>query len=195
MKKTTLFNNIHKQLQPFFPESHETGGRTLHDLLWQIIVNEVYKDRMVAATPVIKEGRIQVVIVEWDKPGYIPVGIFFKDDDDYAYAGDILDLFNKKVFHLSIDTSLRIVSSSMKEKVLAPVQNIYEIIDPDGKVLALLEVMDPFHDEDAIDAYMESITKNLWATNEDPDIDILVATIESANRYAVQRIFTKEVRI
>lgn len=104
------FNAIHKAHKSEFKSSIFS----LHNLLWQILINERFSNRMVAFTPVIREGETQIAIAEFNVSGYVPTAVAF-ENPDFDSANDICDQLNEEVFGLNEDTAVRITFSSMRQ--------------------------------------------------------------------------------
>ena len=88
---------------------------TIHNLLWQIMVNEVHKHKVKALTPVYREGGLEVAIATENESGYNPTGVMFKAGTEYKDAMDICHIINLKAYGWSEDKSIEIITSSMRK--------------------------------------------------------------------------------
>lgn len=99
-KATDKVHRIYDALKDEF----ETG---LHNLLWQLLVNEVHKGKTIALAFIIcGEFDGQVGIATKDVPGYIPTACAACDEE-------AVDRLNEMLFNRPRIESMKIIGSSM----------------------------------------------------------------------------------
>jgi hypothetical protein len=112
-KTTTTLNKIYEENKVYFQEGHPS----FHNLLWQLIFNEVHADKLLCFTTVTvkkyKEAKWQIGIVFWNEYGYTPTSVFFSLDTDYDVAESICERLNLDIFGLTPQLAYAIVDRSM----------------------------------------------------------------------------------
>ncbi len=108
MKK---FNRIYATHKKKFPQNPALN--TIHNVLWQVIVNKSFKGRKVAFSVAVTKQGNQIIFCENGKPGYYPTGVYFITSK-YALAIKHCQQLNKEVFDLSRIGANRIVLSTMR---------------------------------------------------------------------------------
>lgn len=111
-KKTDKLHAIHENHKAEF----EPGLCSFHNLLWQIMINEVRKDTESAfavAPSKDQPGRWQIGIADADVLGYTPTEVILVTKD-YNEASGVLEKLNREVFGLDTDAAHRIVARSMR---------------------------------------------------------------------------------
>ena len=104
-KATKKLNELYKRFKDEF-----AGG--FHNVLWQIMVNETMKARVVVFHPVVGEGYVEAVLAHVDG-GYQHTACFFKKGTTYNEAHDIIDVLNKEVFGVDKMAAHKITAASM----------------------------------------------------------------------------------
>lgn len=84
------------------------------DLLWQIIVNDLYNDKTVVFVP-IPESRLTIGIAEKNETGYTPTRVGFAPGIKYDQAQEILTELNEAIFGLNEKLSMEVIISSMRK--------------------------------------------------------------------------------
>lgn len=108
--------NNHKELvkrffEKFLEPDYKTTFHTLSDLLWQILVNEVYKDERVCFYVDVTTEHNSLIIA-YEIGGFKKTGIYFASDN-YNESADICDELNKEVFGLTEEQSAKMLNISM----------------------------------------------------------------------------------
>ncbi len=84
---------------------------SLHDLLWQLLMNEKFIDRVITLTVIV--GNNEIGIAEKGLRGYTPTPAMFITQM-YTEAAEICYELNAELFGQSKEESLMIVLNSMK---------------------------------------------------------------------------------
>ncbi len=84
----------------------------LHNLLWQIIVNDTLASRDCCLTVVIRSEGVMLGLADRNEPGYQPLHVWFKNHN-YDSAMDICTRMNNRLFELDEKAGYDIVASSM----------------------------------------------------------------------------------
>lgn len=94
-------------------EAFEDSTPSFHNLLWQILINDIFKGKRIAFSPVLRDGKWEIGIATEGEKGYTPTGIVFKNQgrDQAIWVCEDLNL---EVFDLSIKEAMLIVASSMR---------------------------------------------------------------------------------
>lgn len=110
---TELLNSIYDANKDNF----KPGMCSFHNLLWQLIINETWKDTNIHCfVPVYQDGGNMIAIAENNKYGYHPTYVFFADGIDYKQANNICKRINEEMFGLLSDACDNIVASSMRKQ-------------------------------------------------------------------------------
>jgi hypothetical protein len=118
---TSFFNDVHDAMADFFVKSTPS----FHNLLWQIIVNEAYNDKIICFYPVEAYkgieaseaakvfGKWQIGIVAFNEQGYVPTFVNFIPQFDFDDAQAACDILNKQMFGIEQDFMVMLVDRSM----------------------------------------------------------------------------------
>lgn len=106
METTEKLDSIYEKFKNHFPQS------SFHDVLWQLLINEVRKGKQSAFTAVIKDGYTLLAIADKNEKGYTPTNAIFSSDN-YDECEDVCDELNKEVFGLTDKEASNIVLSSL----------------------------------------------------------------------------------
>lgn len=111
MKEVDKSNAIRAEfLKEFYPPNYETRFGTITDLLWQILVNEIYKnDNVCFHVDVLSENY--ELIVAFEIGGFKRTNIFFKSED-YNECCEICARLSEKVFNLTKEQSEKLLSTT-----------------------------------------------------------------------------------
>lgn len=85
---------------------------SLHNLLWQLIVNRVHEDKTQSFYNVYHNGDYVLARVIENEAGFINTNICFKDNITQEKAREICRYMNEKCFGQSVEQSDAIISSS-----------------------------------------------------------------------------------
>lgn len=108
MKHTVKkFNKVHNK----YKDKFKKGVFGLHNLLWQIMINDSMKDSDVTFTAIVVEQGCEIVIASLNG-GYHETGVIF-ESEDYSQCNDVCEELGLSVFGLKFDDHLRLVSRSM----------------------------------------------------------------------------------
>lgn len=94
-------NNIFNEYGKLFEQN---TSPSFHDLLWKLIVNRAYNDKVVVFAPVLPTttGRgIEVGLAEHGSKGYFKTNVALIPDVPYNQASDILEELTAKIFGIS----------------------------------------------------------------------------------------------
>lgn len=112
VRSTDDFRRIHDAYEHAFEKN---CSPSFHNLLWQIIVDDRFDERLVAFVPVIKQGRTEIGVAEFNESGYIVTNV--GATVQYKELADICDELNKELFGLTPLLSSRIQMSSMRKGI------------------------------------------------------------------------------
>jgi len=107
MKPLEKFNTIHDEYKGEFQQRMWT----IHSLLWQIMINERFKGKVVVFHVVVSEDGCKLVVAH-GLGGYWDTGVVFKSDN-YNDCSDIAEEMSFKVFGHDIKEYNVIMSNSM----------------------------------------------------------------------------------
>lgn len=110
MKTTKKLNSIYEEYKDYFVKDPFVS---FHDILWQIMINEIHKDNVKCFYGTIdSDGQNVLALVIENKDGYIPVA-FFKGEINLVSVENLANELSEKVFGLNKDECMKIVNSSM----------------------------------------------------------------------------------
>lgn len=72
-----------------------------------------FAGKVIAFTPVMREGMVGLGIAVANEPGYVPVPLFFCNADRYDEMATFAEELNEKKLGLDIRAAARVVGSSM----------------------------------------------------------------------------------
>lgn len=118
-----FFHQVHDPYQDKFIKAQPS----FHNLLWQFIVNEKFDKQIVIFHPVpvkpnkmqdmisedYKDGHWEISIVTFNEGGYQRTYVAFLPTIDYDEACGICDELNEKLFGITPDLGIKIVTESM----------------------------------------------------------------------------------
>lgn len=111
MKTEDKFDKVHTAIKKRFPS--KPALNTIHNVLWQVIVNQNFKGRKVCFTCVVADGENQLAICEKNTPGYLPTKVSFLTPR-YSTAMKYVHELNELVFRITREQSNKIVLSTMR---------------------------------------------------------------------------------
>lgn len=129
----TIKNTIEFFYENYDPmEDHfEKSFPSFHNLLWQLIVNDAHKDKIICLHPVYHGNvGLQISIVFWDERGHQATNVKFRTGTTYDQAQVICDKLNEQLFGIMPSLSFMIVARSMRKPEEAAVDQ-EETIDND----------------------------------------------------------------
>lgn len=85
---------------------------TIHNLLWQIIVNRMQSRNKITIINTIINGRETLVKVMSTKKGFINTGVQFKKDISEKRISEVVEYLNFKLFNQSPSESELLVAKS-----------------------------------------------------------------------------------
>lgn len=107
---TEVYNQVEKDFK--------TGMMSIHNLLWQIIVNRVGEERNFAFSNVYADGKHFIVRVEAGESGYYNSHVEFADHLTYDSAYEVCEYLNKAVYGLSKDEMCVLVAQSFELSII-----------------------------------------------------------------------------
>jgi len=114
LNTTEQHHEIYEEFAEYFCESNQPMGLSFHNLIWQIIVNQVDADLTFALHPVDKiPNTFTVGKVLAGSDSFIDLSVYFCLDISYNKACSILDRLNEKLFGITPEQGERIVGDSM----------------------------------------------------------------------------------
>lgn len=169
LTSTEDFNAVYDKHKGSF-ETNTTPS--FHNLLWQFIVNNIHDTKLVSLTVVLRNGRTELGIAEFNEPGYIPTSVGFTVP--YDKATDICDDLNLLMFGQADKLSMRIIASSYR-KVNKGMKELgdrnYTLIKQGVKATGSYEpdVCLPIFEEELYTDEVDEITAFLKWVSEDPN--------------------------
>lgn len=101
------FDYVMKYANPLF----QKGVFTIHDLLWQIMINQTTQGKNVAFHCNVAPGGNELVIAH-ETGGYQSTGVLFLSSD-HDECSEVCDQLNIEVFDMDVPRAWGIVSRSM----------------------------------------------------------------------------------
>lgn len=115
MKTQKQGTELYSFLLGEFDDSFQQSSPSFGNLLWQLIVNEAWKDRNIHCfVPNYDENGLVLGIAEHNESGYYNSHVYFNDTITHNQASDIVDQLNEKMFGLLPRASGEIILSSMR---------------------------------------------------------------------------------
>lgn len=87
---------------------------SIHNFLWQTIVNRVHAKNKITLYSTIVDGKETLVKILTGKKGYINTGVEFKASLPYDVVKTTVDFLNKKLFNQTPDESHILVAKSFQ---------------------------------------------------------------------------------
>ena len=87
-----------REIEKKYGELFQKNITSFNNLIWQVVVNEVHKDKKIVFTAVYTDGGLELVLAHPDG-GYIPTGVYFLKGD-YNEGSDIADDISMIVFKI-----------------------------------------------------------------------------------------------
>lgn len=106
MKTIDELRELYEKYKGYFDGS-------FHNLLWQLMINEVHADRERALTAVIDKRGYQLGLVLEGMKGYIPTLTWFKPGMKWEECSKIADELSEKIFEIDYEKQNIIVLRSM----------------------------------------------------------------------------------
>lgn len=91
---TEFFHEVHDPFQEHFVKN---TIYSFHNLLWQLIVNEIHPDKLVILYPVYTD-KLQLSIVWLGERGHLPTHVEFVKGTTFEQACEIADKLNEMLF-------------------------------------------------------------------------------------------------
>jgi hypothetical protein len=85
---------------------------SFHNLLWQIMINDVHSGKRICFYAAHKEGENILGLVTYNESGYYPA-VTFKEELTHEQIVAVAEDLNESVFSLSKEQAIDIISSSM----------------------------------------------------------------------------------
>lgn len=95
----------------FTPPDYINSFNTFSNLIWQIVVNEIYKNEKVCFYVDVMSEK-NSLIVAFEIGGYKKTGVNFIQDN-FNFCIDLCDKLNEEVFGLSKEETVKLVNTSM----------------------------------------------------------------------------------
>lgn len=107
-----LYRELLPKYQPYFESN---GMPSFGNCLWQLLVNENWKNNKPHCFVQVYNEGLVLGIAEQGEQGYYNSEIHFINSISYKQAGVILDKLNEEMFGLSTAEQARIILSSLAE--------------------------------------------------------------------------------
>lgn len=95
---------------------HGEAMHNLHSLLWQILINEQFIDKIITLAVLVEDWGYSIGIAEKGTGGYTPTPTHFKSGTEYHEAVRICNAINYELFGQSEKESLQIVLPTLTNK-------------------------------------------------------------------------------
>ena len=105
LSPTEKVNQLYEKYKDKFPNTF------LHNLLWQIFVNNKIKLTDAAFVPAIKNGYTELGIADKGEKGFRPTAVVFQTHN-HDEAEKICEELNKDVFDIDDETASKIIETS-----------------------------------------------------------------------------------
>lgn len=110
---TKFFHTVYDPLKDHFETNQ---AQSFHNLMWQLIVNEAHKDKLICLHPVYQgDAGLQLSIVFFNESGHSPTYVKFVKGTTYDQAHFICDKLNGLLFGMLPDLAMVIVARSMRK--------------------------------------------------------------------------------
>lgn len=108
---TDLYNDLLER----YGEHFEFQSPSFGNLLWQLIINERWKDKKPHCFVAVYNDGLVLGIAEHGETGYYNTRVHFVKGIDHNKAEDILEKLNEEMFGLLLRAQAEIVLSSMRQ--------------------------------------------------------------------------------
>lgn len=163
MEKQELINELNAE----FGNQFKPEGRSLFDLMWQLLINETH-DQPLCLYDVHHKDGYQLAIVKPNSNGYIPTGCFIKEDFlnvKWERAWSFIYALNAKAFDHSEQKVWHMVASSMQKHTPESNEKKQQQIPEDEKA-AIMQFVGYSHAKDGggLVSLIEAmgLTKSEW---------------------------------
>jgi hypothetical protein len=109
-------NNITDKLNYIyetFNDHFENISPGFHNLLWQLLINNIYQDKIICLDCVFNDSKLELVLITKNEKGYTPLNIFFVKPN-YKDGKAIIDNLNNLLFHLDKKETYSIFITAIK---------------------------------------------------------------------------------
>ncbi len=115
MTVATSTKTLNELYDKYKDDFEKNCSPSFHNLLWQIIVNEVMANKTICFTPVYTKTGLQIGIAHANEGGYQATNVHFTCD--YEKASDILEDMNLVLFGMNEKAQTVLIGTTMALKV------------------------------------------------------------------------------